>query len=1202
MFAKDIDGDNSVEIVEFQGIYGDGQIQVLQFVDLSFIQDIYPFGFNPSFDDASNTDLHLIDINGDGYDDIYISLGRDSPKYIMEYDTATLAYETPTEILDGELVPAGDLNDDGKHDFIMGDPNNDFAPYIAYGSEDLPANISLDVQLEGDHGAKWSWEMQYNPYSGFGDLDGDGIDDVLLSHTEYSENSVKYGRRIVFGSEGLSSDNSEFHLYPREYFYNLIYEVEELGDVNDDGVDDFAIVLRNQGKVEIFYGGSSISQSPDDSFSSGYYLSSITKGDFTGDGINDIVTISDGLNGRLIEVFEGGSSFTKIKSIDFSDFQDTDRTTVYGVNNIGDSNGNGSSDFLIGSGSAADFADGYDYLNEAYIFHGGSSISSTPNDILEYTDIDSISINVAESATALGDLDDDGLGDFAVGAPLKNGSEGEVSVYLSNSNESIRLRTSEGYFFGTDIVSGDFNGDGLKDLAVSVAYSETIAEIYYGREDFDTTPDQSLTLPDFYSEEFNFMVPSLETIPDFDADSRDDLIVGSTGYFNKHAVLYSDIDKTSPRTSLIKGANANAGLGGTNFLNKYGTMASGDFTDNGMLDVIISQYNDNSDGIFTSRVYRYELTPPVNISSVEDVPNDQGYNVQLNLDGYLFDAAEEGISSFDSLWIKRRPAGEDWNDTTTVSFQDFSRSIVYEVPKTQPTNAQEIDQSYIFQIEIFDGENGLIAKSDTAKGRAFDNIAPEVVQGVEITEENDSKVISWQESGAEDLESYRIYRIKDNGELSDETLEVADTTKHKLPDTFSGVQNFVLRARDIHNNIGEPSMPATAVYPKKVTYNINSGWNIVALALEDNTGQPELQELASGTFYKYDGGYQEVEQLEAGQAYWAKFSAAANPEFEGMPITEKSIELREGWNLIGGIGGDLPVSSIDDSGEIIIPETIYSFDQSYTSVETLGPAEGYWIRTSAEGTVTLTHPKLLEQQSEGVDGAEKSLAKAGGDVTKPFNKITISDNRHSAELYFGQKLPKNIDKRRYSLPPLPPGNVFDARFDGDRRLVENDKVDILLNTIEEQPLKIRIDAGSGAEENQFIIKEFSNGTLLAKHTVNDSEEIRLKHNNTDSITLTPVGVSQLAQQEAPDEFGLEQNYPNPFNPTTQIQYSVAEATNIKIDVFNILGRRITTLVNERQKPGTYEVTFDGSNFASGIYLYRLQAGDYISTKKFILAK
>jgi subtilisin family serine protease len=88
----------------------------------------------------------------------------------------------------------------------------------------------------------------------------------------------------------------------------------------------------------------------------------------------------------------------------------------------------------------------------------------------------------------------------------------------------------------------------------------------------------------------------------------------------------------------------------------------------------------------------------------------------------------------------------------------------------------------------------------------------------------------------------------------------------------------------------------------------------------------------------------------------------------------------------------------------------------------------------------------------------------------------------------------------------------------------------------------------------------------------------------------------------PITFELNQNYPNPFNPSTVIKYSLAAAGNVTIKVYDILGNEIKTIVNENKAPGTYSVTFDAKGLPSGVYLYKLTAGNYTSVKKLVLLK
>ncbi|MEX2189329.1 MAG: ice-binding family protein [Bacteroidota bacterium] len=113
--------------------------------------------------------------------------------------------------------------------------------------------------------------------------------------------------------------------------------------------------------------------------------------------------------------------------------------------------------------------------------------------------------------------------------------------------------------------------------------------------------------------------------------------------------------------------------------------------------------------------------------------------------------------------------------------------------------------------------------------------------------------------------------------------------------------------------------------------------------------------------------------------------------------------------------------------------------------------------------------------------------------------------------------------------------------------------------------------------------------------------------NSNAITQ-PTTVTSVddASSLAPEGFSLSQNYPNPFNPSTQIAYRLEKAGQVSLKVYNMLGNEVATLVNGRQEAGSHTVTFNAGlttlNLASGAYLYRLEAGSFVSVRKFILMK
>ncbi|QQS38349.1 MAG: T9SS type A sorting domain-containing protein [Ignavibacteriales bacterium] len=141
--------------------------------------------------------------------------------------------------------------------------------------------------------------------------------------------------------------------------------------------------------------------------------------------------------------------------------------------------------------------------------------------------------------------------------------------------------------------------------------------------------------------------------------------------------------------------------------------------------------------------------------------------------------------------------------------------------------------------------------------------------------------------------------------------------------------------------------------------------------------------------------------------------------------------------------------------------------------------------------------------------------------------------------------------------------------------------------------------GTSTEQNEY--------SFIDKNTSSEVYQYRLKQIDYDgSFVYSKIVEVDLSQ---PVTFSLEQNYPNPFNPSTSIQYTVGNRQYVSLKVFDVLGNKIATLVNEEKPAGIYEVTFNADEFSSGMYFYTLQTGNlpdgkagFIKTNKMVLLK
>lgn len=201
-------------------------------------------------------------------------------------------------------------------------------------------------------------------------------------------------------------------------------------------------------------------------------------------------------------------------------------------------------------------------------------------------------------------------------------------------------------------------------------------------------------------------------------------------------------------------------------------------------------------------------------------------------------------------------------------------------------------------------------------------------------------------------------------------------------------------------------------------------------------------------------------------------------------------------------------------------------------------------------------------------------------------------------------IPINISKPSFnSTTPGCGGGGCHTFQDGIVSLTVTDlQVQITLSGTSNDVAGELVDAGgtvvafnNGTSSNPFTLTAPGPGN----YTVNAGYAGPLRWDSASvSITITDVG-ENLSN---PKEYKLYDNYPNPFNPSTILRYSIPEASFTTINIYDALGKEVSSLVNETKTAGTYEVEFNATDLSSGIYYYTLQAGSFNQTKKMILIK
>ena len=137
--------------------------------------------------------------------------------------------------------------------------------------------------------------------------------------------------------------------------------------------------------------------------------------------------------------------------------------------------------------------------------------------------------------------------------------------------------------------------------------------------------------------------------------------------------------------------------------------------------------------------------------------------------------------------------------------------------------------------------------------------------------------------------------------------------------------------------------------------DFNAGWNLVGLPLEVDDAHYQIlfPESVEGTLYSFNGVYVQENELLYGSGYWLLFENSGNVTIIGNGLNQLIIELNQGWNLISGISIELPLESVEDPENLIIPGTVYSYENVYFQPDSFQPGNGYWLRSSGTGAIIL---------------------------------------------------------------------------------------------------------------------------------------------------------------------------------------------------------------------------------------------------------
>ncbi|MBK9099325.1 MAG: T9SS type A sorting domain-containing protein [bacterium] len=370
-------------------------------------------------------------------------------------------------------------------------------------------------------------------------------------------------------------------------------------------------------------------------------------------------------------------------------------------------------------------------------------------------------------------------------------------------------------------------------------------------------------------------------------------------------------------------------------------------------------------------------------------------------------------------------------------------------------------------------------------------------------------------------------------------------------------------------------------------YNISSGWNMISLPVDvsNNNYLALFPSAIAGTLFGYSNGYFSTETVNTCTGYWLKFASSQVVPVSGADRIDCVISLNTGWNIIGGPYCNVPLSSVQDPGGIIVTGTLFEYSGGYISANSIDGTKAYWIKASSSGTITISCNNVVMKENNELEKISEA--------TEEFSQIEITDRANNSQtLYLNGKLEGSINKESYSMPPVPPVGAFDVRLEDDYKLTENDEATIKIQA-SEYPVRIKITNLKNGVEYRLV--EISSGEEAGSHKVVNGEEIIINNESVNKLRIEKAG-------EIPEAYSLEQNYPNPFNPMTTIKFDLPEASEVTLTIYNTLGQKVDEVVNTTLEAGRYSYQWNATDIASGIYIYELRTNKFISSKKMIFMK
>jgi len=374
---------------------------------------------------------------------------------------------------------------------------------------------------------------------------------------------------------------------------------------------------------------------------------------------------------------------------------------------------------------------------------------------------------------------------------------------------------------------------------------------------------------------------------------------------------------------------------------------------------------------------------------------------------------------------------------------------------------------------------------------------------------------------------------------------------------------------------------------------LEDGWNMVSVPLlVSDYRKITLYPTATSKAFAYSGSYQERDTLRNGVGYWLKYASSTSQQIIGSSFARETINVTNGWNMIGT--PSYPVRIVDIIA--LSPTTLasnyfgYASASGYYTEDTLREGKAYWIKVNNTGSLDLPTGSVLIEPTISHALIVNQLHKSPSQTQR--NTLTFRDNKGRERVLYFSAANIDLDIRGYELPPSPPAELFDVRFATNRSVTVADKEKTTETTIHISAAEYPLTISWNCKENATLILD---GKELNTKVFGEAKIEQLISNIR--LRLFPA-----SSRELPKEFALHQNFPNPFNPSSTIRYDLPASVHVKLTIYNMLGQEVATLVDDIEDAGFKSVEWNASDVSSGVYFYRLLAGNFIDVRKTLVIK